>query len=469
MTAPTFRLTDAYLRTLGETAYLWGWPLANLHNRRPVMQQIPTPGLLMGIAPVAPPGRLCMLHDYVEPAERLVACPNQDVAYGLGLLSADLGPVVVQVPDFGDRFWVYQAVDQRSDSFVRLGAMYGTEPGHYVLAPTGWEGSPPDGILGEFRYDTSVGIIIPRVFMDDTDADRAAILPLVSQISMYPLDEYDGTMKSVDWTAVATFGDTTGSSQGDAETKWVDPVQFFDDLPTLLSEVPPRPGEEALYDWLTSLAAAAQADERVREQLVEAAKSADQGLVQELFEFRNIGLPSTDHWSTQRNGASFGTDYLARTAMAKANMFVNMPTETCYYYQDQDASGDRLDGTRRYCVHLPCRCVATGARVLVADPVQRTPLLPSQRAAPLFVGYEEQDAAPRPGRVAHPVGRRPGPDRSRRAGQLAPGARRSVLALSARVLAGPVHPGPDLDPTRCRRAIARTSCPCSGDARRWSG
>ena len=353
MTAPTFRLTDAYLRTLGETAYLWGWPLANLHNRRPVMQQIPTPGLLMGIAPVAPPGRLCMLHDYVEPAERLVACPNQDVAYGLGLLSADLGPVVVQVPDFGDRFWVYQAVDQRSDSFVRLGAMYGTEPGHYVLAPTGWEGSPPDGILGEFRYDTSVGIIIPRVFMDDTDADRAAILPLVSQISMYPLDEYDGTMKSVDWTAVATFGDTTGSSQGDAETKWVDPVQFFDDLPTLLSEVPPRPGEEALYDWLTSLAAAAQADERVREQLVEAAKSADQGLVQELFEFRNIGLPSTDHWSTQRNGASFGTDYLARTAMAKANMFVNMPTETCYYYQDQDASGDRLDGTRRYCVTFP--------------------------------------------------------------------------------------------------------------------
>ena len=56
-----------------------------------------------------------MLHDYVEPAERLVACPNQDVASGFGLLAAEVGPVVLQVPDFGDRFWVYQAVDQRSD------------------------------------------------------------------------------------------------------------------------------------------------------------------------------------------------------------------------------------------------------------------------------------------------------------------------------------------------------------------
>jgi hypothetical protein len=40
---------------------------------------------------------------------------------------------VIQVPDFGDRFWVYQIVDLRSDSFVQLGKMYGTTPGFYLL------------------------------------------------------------------------------------------------------------------------------------------------------------------------------------------------------------------------------------------------------------------------------------------------------------------------------------------------
>jgi hypothetical protein len=41
---------------------------------------------------------------------------------------SNLSPVVIQVPDFGDRFWVYQIVDLRTDSFVQLGKMYGTTP-----------------------------------------------------------------------------------------------------------------------------------------------------------------------------------------------------------------------------------------------------------------------------------------------------------------------------------------------------
>ena len=34
----------------------------------------------------------------------VAACPNQDVVYGLGFFSLDEEPVVIQVPDFGDRY-----------------------------------------------------------------------------------------------------------------------------------------------------------------------------------------------------------------------------------------------------------------------------------------------------------------------------------------------------------------------------
>jgi len=43
-------------------------------------------------------------------------------------------PVVVQVPDFGKRYWVYQATDLRTDGFANLGTMYGTKPGFYLLS-----------------------------------------------------------------------------------------------------------------------------------------------------------------------------------------------------------------------------------------------------------------------------------------------------------------------------------------------
>ena len=96
-----------------------------------------------GPVPAAPLNRLVMLTDYVAADERIVACPNQDVVYGGGSLGLDQSPVVIQVPDFGERFWVYQVVDLRTDGFVRLGKMYGTTPGFYLLVGPDWQGNGP--------------------------------------------------------------------------------------------------------------------------------------------------------------------------------------------------------------------------------------------------------------------------------------------------------------------------------------
>lgn len=348
---PGSRFTDEYLSRMGQLAYLWGWPLVNMHNRLSIMSQLPQPGLLGGIVPAGPPGSIGMLHDYIRPEERVVACPNQDVAYGFGTLDARIGPAVVQVPDFGGRFWVYQVVDQRTDSFVQLGAMYGTKPGLYLLAPRGWDGAMPAGIAGRFDFDTRIAVVIPRVFLDDTKEDRAAILPAVNQIMVYPLEQYTGELQTTDWTNAPTFaaGDST---QGEQETQWVVPEQFFDLLPEVLDEIPARPGEEGLYAWFGSLTDAAAKDDEVAAALTQAAVDANNGLVRDLFEFRNIGIPVDHYWSTQKNGAAFGLDYLSRTAMARANIFVNTPTETTYFYQDLDAAGERLNGTNSYTLTL---------------------------------------------------------------------------------------------------------------------
>jgi hypothetical protein len=348
---PGTRMTDDYVRSVARLAYLWGWPLVNMHNRLSIMEKLPGPGLLAGVVPAASPGSVGMLHDYITPEERLVACPNQDVVYGFGIIDARRGPSVVQVPDFGDRFWVYQVVDQRTESFVHLGAMYQTRTGLYLLAPQSWDGVVPDEIIEVFRFDTRIAVCIPRVFMDDTAQDRAAIQPVLGQVMVYPLTEYAGAIRATDWAAAPTFP-AGGATSGERETQWVDPGRFFAELPAVMAEVPARPGEEALYAWLDSLLSAA-ASPQVAEELTAAAAEANAGLVAELFEFRNIGLPLPGHWSTQRNGARFGADYLSRTAMGKANIFVNTPEETTYFYQDLDAQGGRLDGSHSYAVTFP--------------------------------------------------------------------------------------------------------------------
>jgi len=169
---------------------------------------------------------------------------------------------------------------------------------------------------------------------------------------LYPLDRYTAKPQTTDWSKEPVFpaGMPPG---GEHETQWVDPSAFFGQLPEVMAEIPPRPGEEAWYEWLGSVLHAADEDAQVAAVLRSAAAAADTQVVSELFQFRNIGLPLPGHWSTQHNGARFGTDYLSRTAMAKANIFVNQPEETTYFYQDLDDLGDRLHGSRSYTITFP--------------------------------------------------------------------------------------------------------------------
>ena len=58
------RLTHPeYAKSLARLAYVWGYPMVNMINRRASVTKAPQPGLLGGVLPVAPRGQLAMLHD----------------------------------------------------------------------------------------------------------------------------------------------------------------------------------------------------------------------------------------------------------------------------------------------------------------------------------------------------------------------------------------------------------------------
>lgn len=130
----------------------------------------------------------------------------------------------------------------------------------------------------------------------------------------------------------------------------MNPDPFFAELPQVLKEVPPLPGEEALYAQIRSVLDAAEKDPKLAAALKDVAKSTETQVIKPLFQFQNNGLPQPYNWTTIRNGAQWGTDYYSRTAAAKANIFVNKPNETIYFYLDSDASGARLNGGKTYSV-----------------------------------------------------------------------------------------------------------------------
>jgi hypothetical protein len=348
-------LTKEYVQTVGRMAYVWGYAMVNSHNRRDAFAYVTSqngnvPGWNGGVVPMAPVGQISMLTDYIKPEQTFVACPNQDVVYGAGYFALDKEPVVFQVPDFGDRFWVYALYDARTDELAEIGKPYGTKPGFYMMVGPNWKGEAPAGINAVVRSSTEQAFAAPRIFKDDVAEDTKAVQPVLNQVMFYPLSQFDGKMKTMDWSKAPHFPTPTGVV---GETKWVVPEQFYDQLSGVMKLVPPLPGEEALYAWISSVLEAAAKDPATKAALVESFVAADRELIAPLFQWKHNGRSAGNGWNSPVNNAQWGTDYLNRTGTAKSNIYDNKSDETKYIYRDLDSQGQQLDGKNNYTVTFP--------------------------------------------------------------------------------------------------------------------
>ncbi len=339
--------SDAALRDAARQAYLWAWPMVYVRNCHASLSWLKSSGISGG-APVAPPNRLCMLTDRVKSNLTAVACPNPDVIYGFGILDLREAPVILQVPDFGEHFWLFQLGDQRTDGFAKVGKMYGTKPGFYLIVGPDWHGVAPAGVADVLRCPTRIGYVLPRILLSGESSEAVSLEQTIGQIMVYPLSQFRGRVESCDWSKRRWLPGIFGAA-GKSRSRVV-PEKFFEVLPEVLETVPPLPGEESLYSHFRELVHCAEKDERVRKLLAEAAVAAERELIEPLFEFRRLGQPAKHYWTTTINGATFGTDYLTRTAIAKSNIFVNQHAETKYFYQDLDSKGQRLAGDKSYCI-----------------------------------------------------------------------------------------------------------------------
>jgi hypothetical protein len=235
--------------------------------------------------------------------------------------------------------------DARTDQFGHLGKPYNSKPGFYLLAGPNWKGLKPAGIAEIVRCSTSLANVIPRVFQDDAPEDKKAIQAVINQIVAYPLKDFTAKMKTIEWSKLPSV---PGPKSDGEETRWVVPEKFFDEFGEVLDIVDPLPGEEALYAQFRLLLDSAAMDPELKKVLVETAVETEQKVIKSFFQWKHNGRPAGNGWNRSTNNAQWGIDYFNRTGTAKSNMFDNRPTETQYFYTDNDGTGGELTGTGSY-------------------------------------------------------------------------------------------------------------------------
>ena len=166
-------------------AYVFGYPLAIMDMTRRQLTNVATASPMR-----SPMGQLRRLRSYPAVDDHSVPAPNADTLYTDAWLDASKEPMVLSIPDMGDRYFMMPMLTGWTDVFQSPGTRTtGQRPQKYVITGPGWSGALPAG-LTEYKSPTGIVWLLGRIYCTGTPEDYAKVHALQDQISLVPLSQY---------------------------------------------------------------------------------------------------------------------------------------------------------------------------------------------------------------------------------------------------------------------------------------
>jgi hypothetical protein len=301
-----------------------------------------------------------------QPRDTLPNISN-DTLYSVAQIDLAGGPLILHVPDTGDRYHVLQFIDAWTNNFAYVGSRAtGPGPGVYLLTPPGWEGPNPVGVTA-IAVPTRVATILGR-WLCRGPADLAGVAELQRQLRLTP---------------------ASGRSDGD----WRPGGRWGSGIPRPATGVPIElePWEK-MRVWMRAFPPAAAADAEHQQRfgplglLDERTPYVDPSpeLVKVLVDGMSIGCdridaagrahraPPVNGWHSAAHLFDFNLDFfevgtlddpawkiadrdearLVRALAARDGLWGNHGYEATYFQVVTDADGQRLNGAHRYRLRL---------------------------------------------------------------------------------------------------------------------
>ena len=167
-------------------AYIYGYPL--VYNLTEIAKLPAGTSLLRTEVPLNTFGAARELLD----SDAEFVSPNNDTLYLVAACDLSAGPIVLEVPDTHDRYYVLQFVDAWTNNFAYIGRRAtGTAAGKYLLAPAEYTGDA--GGLAVLRCPTDIFAIVGRIQVNGHD-DLPAVHALQDAFHLTPAPQHTRTL-----------------------------------------------------------------------------------------------------------------------------------------------------------------------------------------------------------------------------------------------------------------------------------
>ncbi|MGW8357632.1 DUF1254 domain-containing protein [Streptomyces wedmorensis] len=344
-------MTDESMEKLATEAWLYGYPLVTAAVTKGNMTAVPARDDARRKAPV---NQFCYVRTTPDASFTEVVSPNADTLYSSAWLDLSDQPLVLTLPEFGDRFWMVPILDAWSNICAVVGRRgNGPSAGPFLIAGPAWSGTVPDG-LTLLKSPTAVNWIIAR-YATSGPSDFPAVNRLQDATRLIPLSQWTG-----DPDDYSPPTDVPVPAGADTTTAPVDRVHalsgrdYFALLNRMMVDNPPDPADAPFLGSLAKLGIApgASLDDLSAEELsvLDAAARRGPETLDELL--ARAEAAKTGGWSVHRGLGDYGTDYVKRAIITRFGYGANLDADALYPHATTDAEGRPLDGAHTYVLHF---------------------------------------------------------------------------------------------------------------------
>lgn len=325
----------------------WGAPLVTMYNLRH--------NDAVGPHAKAAPNNIWRMENTSTPALSMEAgyvTPNVNVVYGFGFMDLGPEPVILQVPDSNDLYYMVEIVDMYTNAFAYVGGKAtGYKGGTYALVGPGWKGTLPAGVT-RIEAPTRWVLLQPRVHLyKDGKVVLDTARKVLDEITTTGLSAFTGgepvKLPAYDFPAPSL----KDPNQPVSALDFKDPLQFWDIFSNAMNENPPPESQiEALLPSfkLLGIELGKKWDRtKVDPQVLAVMSSAAAGIAPMLSNlpfgwfYQGAYIPPESIGNSQ-------TDYMTRAKIARIGLTANTPYEAVYFQYIVDEKARPLTGENKY-------------------------------------------------------------------------------------------------------------------------
>jgi hypothetical protein len=316
---------------------------------REVLTAAPAPNSEGTAAPI---NQLAKMPHYVSPYFKNVVRISLNSLWTTGWLDLGKEPIVLSVPDTGDRYYVMSMMSMWTNVFGSVGKRTtGTGPANFLIVGPNWQGTTPPDIRGTFRSPTRYAWLLGQT-QANGPSDFAVVNAIQAQYKITPLRAWGRPYTPPAEVPVDSKVDTTTTPVDQVDR--MDAGTFFKRLAMVMKENPPATQDGWALEKLKKLGIEpgeefniSEVDRAIAHGLERAVKEVQIKMPDEVTEMKNV-----NGWMQPSDLGRYGKDYNTRAGVAFIGLGADMPEDTIYPTAYADGDGKPLDSANNYVLHF---------------------------------------------------------------------------------------------------------------------